>query len=397
MSTRPTILCLASYHKGQRFLVRCRPEGWSCILLTIESLLGEDWPRDQIDEVFALPSFADRPALLRAVSYLNRTRDIQRIVGLDDFDVEVAGDLREHLRLPGFNASTARRFRDKLAMRQTACDLGVRVPEFTGLFYHPKVEDFLRRVPPPWLLKPRSEASAAGIRKLHRPEEVWSEIERLGDQQSFFLLEQFIEGDLFHVDSLVHQGRVIFSEVNNYRRPLLEVYQGGGIYATRTFLRNHPLGDRLRQMNERVLTGFGLPWGASHTEFLLGKADGEIYLVETSARVGGANTAEMVEAATGINLWSEWAAIELRGETYQLPPTKSDYAGVVVSLAKQEWPDSSPFDDPEVVYRLKMKQHIGLVVASSSPQRIEELLDDYRRRIARDYTLVLPPADKVSH
>lgn len=394
---RPVILCLASYHKGHRFLTRCRPEGWSCILLTIESLLGENWPRDEIDEVFALPSFADRMALFRAVSYLNRTRDIQRIAALDDFDVEVAGDLREHLRLPGLNASTARRFRDKLAMRQTARDLGIRVPEFTGLFHHPTVEEFLRRVPPPWLLKPRSEASAAGIRKLHQPAEVWAEIERLGDQQSFYLLEQFIPGDLYHVDSLVHQGRVIFAEVNGYRRPLLEVYQGGGIYATRTVPRNEPLVGRLREINEKVLTGFGLPWGASHTEFLLGHADGEVYLVETSARVGGANTAEMVEAATGINLWSEWAAIELRGDRYQLPPTKSDYAGVVVSLARQEWPDSSPFNDPEIVYRLTMKQHIGLVVASSSPQRVEALLDDYTRRIAQDYMMVLPPADKVSH
>lgn len=394
---RPTILCLASYHKGHRFLTRCRDEGWHCVLITIESLLQEDWPRDQIDEVFALPTFADRSALVRAISFLHRTRDIQRIAALDDFDVEVAADLREHFRLPGLNASTARRFRDKLAMRQTARDLGIRVPEFVGLFHHARVDDFLRHVPPPWLLKPRSEASAAGIRKLSRAADVWAEIERLGDQQSYFLLEQFIPGDLFHVDSLVHRGRVIFAEVNGYVRPLLDVYQGGGIYATRTVPREQPIVERLRQANERVLTGFGLPWGASHTEFLVGHADGNIYLVETSARVGGANTAEMVEAATGINLWSEWAAIELRGESYQLPPTRRDYGGVVLSLARQEWPDSSPFDDPEIVYRLKMKHHIGLVVASSSPERIEQLLQSYSERIGRDYTMVLPPADKVSH
>jgi len=394
---RPTILCLASYHKGHRFLTRCRDEGWHCVLITIESLLQEDWPRDQIDEVFALPTFADRSALVRAISFLHRTRDIQRIAALDDFDVEVAADLREHFRLPGLNASTARRFRDKLAMRQTARDLGIRVPEFVGLFHHARVDDFLRQVPPPWLLKPRSEASAAGIRKLSRAADVWAEIERLGDQQSYFLLEQFIPGDLFHVDSLVHRGRVIFAEVNGYVRPLLDVYQGGGIYATRTVPREQPIVERLRQANERVLTGFGLPWGASHTEFLVGHADGNIYLVETSARVGGANTAEMVEAATGINLWSEWAAIELRGESYQLPPARRDYGGVVLSLARQEWPDSSPFDDPEIVYRLKMKHHIGLVVASSSPERIEQLLQSYSERIGRDYTMVLPPADKVSH
>jgi hypothetical protein len=394
---RPAVLCLASYFKGQRFLTRCRREGWHVILLTAESLLTEDWPRDQIDEVFALPTFTDRPALLKAISYLARTREIERVIALDDFDVEVAGDVREHLRLPGLNASTARLFRDKLAMRQKARDIGVRIPEFTGIFNHDRVHEFLSVVPAPWLLKPRSQASAAGIKKLHHADEVWREIERLGDEQSFFLLERFIPGDLYHVDSLVNDGRVLFAEVNGYLRPLLDVYQGGGTYATRTVPRERPEVPRLRAASEEVLTGFGLRRGASHTEFLVGHADGEIYLVETSARVGGANTAEMVEAATAVNLWEEWAAIELRGSDYKLPPLKSLYGGVVVSLAKQEWPDSSQFADPEIVFRLKMKQHIGLVVASESPARVEELLRDYTQRIARDYLMVLPPAERAAH
>jgi hypothetical protein len=145
-----------------------------------------------------------------------------------------------------------------------------------------------------------------------------------------------------------------------------------------------------------VLTGFGLQRGASHTEFLRSKDDGKIYFVETSARVGGSNTAEMVEGATGVNLWEEWAALEIRSD-YKLPETFRRYGGVVVSLARQDWPDSSPFTDPEIVYRMNMKQHIGLVLASDSPQRIEHLLADYTRRIAKDYLAVLPPADKVSH
>ena len=90
------------------------------------------------------------------------------IVALDDFDVEVAAHVREHFRLPGRNESNARLFRDKLAMRHKARELGVRIPEFVGIFNHAEVARFLAVVPPPWLLKPRSQASAAGIRKLHR-------------------------------------------------------------------------------------------------------------------------------------------------------------------------------------------------------------------------------------
>jgi len=392
----PTILCLASYHKGHRFLTRCRREGWQVVLLTFESLLGEPWPRDQIDEVFALPSFTDQRALLNAVSFLARTRPIERVVALDDFDVEVAAAIREHLRLPGLNFSTARLFRDKLAMRGRARELSVRIPEFTGIFQNDRLRDFLARVPPPWLLKPRSQASAAGIKKLSNTDHVWRAIEHLGDERSFYLLEQFIAGDLYHVDSLAKENQVIFAEVNGYVRPLLDVYQGGGIYATRTVPRDRPEVAALRAANERVLTGFGLGAGASHTEFLIGHADGQIYLVETSARVGGSNTAEMVEAATGVNLWEEWAALELNAH-YDLPPRYERYAGVVVSLARQEWPDTSSFTDAEIVYRLKLKQHVGLVVCADSPGRVDELLTQYTQRIARDFLLVLPPAERVSH
>ena len=393
-----TILCLASYHKGHRFLTRCKKEGCHVILLTVESLLGEPWPREFIDEVFALPTFTDERKLLHAVSYLARTRHIDRVVALDDFDVEVAAAVREHFRLPGLSASAARLFRDKLAMRVKAAEIGVRIPAFTGIFNHDRVREFVGNIPPPWLLKPRSQASAAGIRKLHTAPDVWKEIERLGDDQSFYLLERFIPGDLYHVDSLVAGNKVIFAEVNGYVRPLLDVYQGGGVYMTRTVPRERPEVAELRDANEHVLTGFGLNRGASHTEFLKAHADGAIYMVETSARVGGSNTAEMIEAARGINLWEEWAALEVHPDiTPNLPPQHNRYAGVVVSLTRQEWPDDWQFNDPEVVFRMKLKQHIGLVVGADRPERIEQLLGDYAQRIARDYLAVLPGADRVSH
>jgi hypothetical protein len=394
---RLTILCIASFFKGERFLERCKQEGVRVLLLTAENCLGEAWPRESIDEVFALPSFQDRRQIVNAVTYLARTRPFRRIVALDDFDVELVAYLRDHFRLPGFNESRSRLFRDKLAMRTEAQRLGVRVPDFTPIIWHDDVRHFLANVPAPWLLKPRSQASAMGIQKLQHPEEVWRAIEKLGDDQSFHLLERMVPGDLFHVDSLVADNRVVFAEVNQYAKPLLDVYQGGGVYMTRTLPRDRPEVAALRTENEKVLTGFELGRGASHTEFMKAHADGQYYFIETSARVGGACTAEMVEAATGINLWSEWAKLEIDADQpYQLPPTKQRYAAVIVSLAKQEWPDTSSFSDPEIVYRMKKKQHIGLVVCSDDPGRVETLLKHYAERIARDFTATLPPAMRAS-
>jgi hypothetical protein len=397
-SPRPTVLALASYFKGDEFMRRARREGCRVYLLTVADLLRNPWPRDSLDEVYALDSFADTRAVLNSVAYLARTVWFDRVVALDDFDVELAAAVREHLRLPGLNASAARLFRDKLAMRVRAQGCGVRVPDFTGTANNDRVNDFLGRVPPPWLLKPRGQASAAGIVTCRHPAEVWQKLESLGDERSFFVLERMVPGDVYHVDSLVVDGKVVFAEVNQYLRPLLEVYHQGGIYATATVPRDRPEVAELRRVNEQVLTGFGLQRGPSHTEFLRGHEDGAFYFIETSARVGGANTAEMVEAATGVNLWGEWAKLEADPDgPYSPPPTRERYGGVVISLARQERPDTSAFADPEIVLRMEKEHHVGFVVAADTPGRVRELLDDYVGRIARDHHAVLPPAEKVSH
>jgi hypothetical protein len=394
-------LCLASYYKGNPFLEACKDAGHQVYLLTIEKVLHEAWPRHKIDQIYALPDFVNRRSLINSVAYLFREHNFDRIVALDDFDVEVAAQLREHFRLThvGHGESEARFFRDKLAMRAKAKEIGVRIPEFTALANDQEINAFLDRVPGPWLIKPRSEASAAGIRKLHHRDDVWRRVHELGDDRSFQLLEQMVPGDLYHVDSLTLNGQVIFAEVNAYQRPLLDVYQGGGIYATRTVPRDRPDVPELRAINSKLLTGFGLGYGASHTEFMKAHHDGQFYFIETSSRVGGADTAIMVEQATGVNLWSEWAKLEVaRTEPgYQLPKQHERYAGVVISLARQEWPDDSGFNDPEIVHRHKHKYHIGFVVAADQPNRVQELLNNYMDRIARDYHAVLPAADSVAH
>jgi hypothetical protein len=251
-------------------------------------------------------------------------------------------------------------------------------------------------VPPPWVLKPRSEAGAMGIRKLYDSEAVWRRLDELGDEQSFFHLEQFIPGEIYHVDSLVYDGRVLFAQPHKYARPPMAVAHEGGVFASRTL----PDGAEARailDLNERLLTAFELERGATHAEFIRGEG-GQYYFLEVAARVGGANIEQLVEAAGGLNLWGEWARMEIayvRGEPYAVSPARRDYAGILVCLARQEWPDLSAYSDPEVVYRVNKKHHAGLVVASPDAGRVEALLNSYAERFAGDFLAVLPPLEKA--
>src|SRR6202162_4761547 len=170
MDKRPlTILCVSSYEKGQEFLRTCKALGCRVYLLTVEKLRHADWPHEAIDEMFFMPDELPLPGLLNAVSYAARIRKINRIVALDEFDMENVSAIREHLRIPGMGLTTVRYFRDKLAMRARAKEAGVNVPEFVHVLNYDELREFMARVPAPWLLKPRSQASGIGMKKLHQP------------------------------------------------------------------------------------------------------------------------------------------------------------------------------------------------------------------------------------
>ena len=398
--TRPvTFLCLASYYKGGAFMRACKELGIRTILLTTEELRHKDWPWEAIDEKFFMPDLYKQPDVTNAVSYLARERKIDRIIPLDDFDVETAASLREHLRCPGMGDTTARYFRDKLAMRVQARDEGIPVPEFVHILNYDEINDFVRRVPPPWVLKPRSEAGAVGIKKIHNTDELWHWVHALGDKGSYHLLEAYVPGDVYHVDSVVYDKEVLFGRAHRYGVPPFNIWNHGGVFSSQTLPLGDPLGDHMLSLNKKIVKAMGLVRGVTHTEFIRGH-DGKVYFLEKAARVGGANIDLLLEAATGIDLWKEWARLELaylEKKKYKLPKPRKDCAGLLVCLSREEHPDLSGYNDPEVVWREGKDHHAALIVASSSAKRVGELMDGYQHRMTHDVLAVQPPTDKVVH
>jgi biotin carboxylase len=301
--------------------------------------------------------------------------------------------------MPGMGVTTARYFRDKLAMRLKAAEGKIPVPEFTPLFRDQDIQHFSETVPGPWLLKPRSEASATGIKKIAGNEQLWETVNGLQDNRHRYLVERFAPGDVYHVDSLVYQGEVIFSKVSRYLDTPFDVAHGGGIFRSCTLELESEDDIKLKELNAMVQKEFGMQHSASHTEFIKSHETGEFYFLETSARVGGANLAEMVEASSGINLWREWAHIEMAvatNEPYKLPPVQRQYAGIVVSLSRFQHPDTTSFADSEICWRMNKEWHVGMIVKSGDAGRITELLKQYTERIANEFHASLEPPE-ASH
>lgn len=392
-----TMLCIASYFKGEAFLRQSKRDGCRVLLVTVEKLRDAEWPREAVDEFYYMPDDYNREDIIKGISYLARTEVIDRIVPLDEFDQETAALLREHLRIPGMGDTTARYFRDKFAMRVKASNSGILVPEFVHVLNYDSLREYMARVPPPWVLKPRSEAASIGIKKLTRSDELWPLLDELGDRQSYYVLEHYVPGDIYHVDSIVSEREIVFAVTHKYGHPPMDV-SAGGIFTTRKIPHESADAQSLELLNRDVIKALGLVRGVTHTEFIKGREDGRFYFLETAARVGGANIAECVEASSGLNLWAEWARIEIAGEDrpYELPAHRDDYAGVIISLARQQHPDTSAYDEPEIVYRLNKPYHAGLVVGSPDLARVEQLLDEYSRRFYQDFFATGPPIDRAT-
>lgn len=406
MTAKPlNIICLATFFKGGDFIRECKRLGCHVILVTKEKMLQEDWPRDCLDDIIAVPNDAGPALMIDLTAFIARKLQVHRVVALEEFDVMTAALIREHFCLPGMSSSTAKTFRDKFRMAEAARAVGILVPDFVPLINADEIRDFMQRVPPPWIVKPRSDVSAIGIRKVNDDEEVWNlvremnERENLRERASYYLLAQFVAGEVFHVDSLVGDNRVVFAGANRYGRPPLEVAHGGGAYVSLTVAHRSADEQELFKINRKLVRALQRERGASHAEFIKSDADGQFYFLEIAARVGGAYIADVLEAACGLNLWREWARMEVSeasdktvGKT---KPLRNEYAGIVLSLSKQGEPDTSAYDDPEIVYRVKKLHHAGLIVRSKKLDRVEELLRQYASRFADDFVAVVPPLEKA--
>ncbi|MCB0514996.1 MAG: hypothetical protein R2798_11300 [Chitinophagales bacterium] len=400
--TAPNFLCIASFFKGVAFMRTLKECGANVYLLTSYKLKDREWPFDAIDSVFYGAQDADgrwnMQNVTEGLAYTLRSINIDRIVALDDFDVEKATFLREHFRIPGMGITTGNYFRDKLAMRMRAAEAGIKVPAFTALFNDHAIVKFLETTAAPWLIKPRKEASATGIKKLHTPEEFWHAIHQLGDQRHQYLAEQFKPGHVYHVDAITDGGKVKFAHASRYLTTPLEVSHDGGIFRSVSLEEKSEEAQALFPVNEAIMHAFGMNYSASHTEFIKCFEDGQVYFLETSSRVGGAHLAEMVEAATDINLWKEWARLEYANATktkFKLSKQHKKHAGIIVSLTRQQQPDTSTFVDKEIWWRLKMDNHIGFIVQATSANKIHELLDRYAQRIVSEFHASAPPANKT--
>ena len=89
------IVCIASFFKGNEFFEECHERGWRVTLVTSEDLLDSAWSWTSLSEVKTVRENATQEEYIRAVTNVAGARQINRIVGIDEFDVLTAAKAQD--------------------------------------------------------------------------------------------------------------------------------------------------------------------------------------------------------------------------------------------------------------------------------------------------------------
>lgn len=203
-----------------------------------------------------------------------------------DIAVRTVAYVAEKLNLPGIGYDTACLFTDKARMRKKLSEIGIPVLPNMEVNNLEDALSFFNFLNVPVIIKPSDNQGSRGVFRINNAEELKNKFDEsiAFSRSQSVVIEKLACGREFVVEGLTYN--------NNYHTLICgdtDYFSIPDAYAakTRTFPSRAPKGlvNRVCELNKKIIEGFGLSNGISHSEFIM---DGdEIYLIETAARGGG--------------------------------------------------------------------------------------------------------------
>lgn len=374
-----TILCVSRLKAGRAFMEEAVRLGCRVLVLTEDAALKDRFP-ECVSRIVTVHSLQDWNAVASVVSRLYREEAIDRVVPMLEAQVELAARIRQLLGIPGQTPEQARLFRDKLAMRLTALGAGIPVPYFAPALDRERLRGLLESVAPPYMLKLRDGLGSQNVTRIDSRAQLMPAIIAKGPRIDDYLVEQYIPGEVYHVDSVVEGGKIQFSLASRYGKPLFDVIQGGN-FMTYTVARGSKLESQLLKLNAQVIKAFGLKRGVTHIEFIRSAETGELYFLEAANRIPSARIPMVVNEASGVCLYHELAKLEAHDQ-YQAPKAKDGHAGFITTVPKRGPVTLDSFKEKEIVWRSPDPYQPGLIVRADDPKRVTKLMEEYDKRFA---------------
>jgi len=252
------------------------------------------------------------------------------VLTYDERYVEPVAALARALGLPGPGVEAVRACRDKWETRRRLAAAGVGAVRARLVGSEAEAADAAAEIGLPVVLKPRSLGGSIGVVRADRPEQVvagfttaaGAVFEGALGTHAGVLVEEYVEGPEFSIDSVVHGGRVhpvvVARKMTGfapYFEELGHVVDAHGVDAL------PGLGPFLQAVHDAL----AFREGVTHAEVRCGR-DG-YQVIEVNARLGGDLIPFLGRLATGVDLAAAAADVAL-GRGPDLAPTRAGAAAL---------------------------------------------------------------------
>ncbi|MEU5432208.1 hypothetical protein AB0G73_02395 [Streptomyces sp. NPDC020719] len=224
------------------------------------------------------------------------------VFGQSEYDIFTAARLSAELGVAGgYGLDLVRRFKDKPAMKSVVGAAGIRVPRFRHLDDAPSAETVAEELGGlPLVLKPRAAAGSEGVTVVGTMQALREALD--GVEPTAYECEEYVEGEIFHVDGVYRAGALHFVSASQYVNTCLDYARGLPLGSV--LLDEGPERDELTAFADGCLGALGLRDGAFHLE-VIRRSAGELVFLEVGLRPGGAQVPFLHVDLYGIDLFAE--------------------------------------------------------------------------------------------
>ncbi|WP_133130247.1 ATP-grasp domain-containing protein [Legionella yabuuchiae] len=242
----------------------------------------------EIEQIIAC-DFKMETLISQCDTIINHYGPVFNIVYLAEECVQVCGLLRKHY---GLSVNNLDRYIDKNLMVKTLKEAGLRVPLsriFDEQYYQVNKENYIEELENqlshfPLFIKPINLCGSVATTKVNNKKEFEKWV--LQKANHTYLIQEYLEGTLFHCESFIKDGNILYSCVFEYSNPGYFFAQGYPIGSI-SLPTEDPMAQRVKEFAKVVLDNLGIfENGVAHVEIFLTQAN-ELVFLEAAARPPG--------------------------------------------------------------------------------------------------------------
>ena len=243
--------------------------------------------------------YTDGEAVPTAVGKILAEGGTSALVHLIEDDVLRASRLRDAHGLPGLREAEALPFRDKYAMKQRVSAAGIRCPGFVVPDGSVDPAGLGERFGWPLVAKPRLGSGSAGVTVVRDAGALKARLAEMDPDD--VMVEEYVPGAVFHIDGLMHEGRILASVASRYVNDCLAFHDARPLGSAQLDP-DHPEAVELDAFAAAVVAALpSVDFSPFHLEVFRREGDGEPVFCEIACRVGGAHVMECTTYALGVN------------------------------------------------------------------------------------------------